>query len=324
MKEQHPEIDLQPNTLTFRVSNEDIINSRNQYGNLQYIIDIPSNTWNHTITDITDPDQPWLSEIKLDTGGLVLDDDVENEITITVPPNPVLDQQTGLWEINNLDINNFVTYNEWSEPYATNINIDLSQYKNYTIIDQSNQWRPITQTNVQLRLSDLFINYNPNSNQLFTPNNTLTIQVPTMTIQDYYLSKFKIDSDNLSTFNTTGNSEVTVNTNSSTNNNECYCIITIIDNTMNFYSVIVRDSYGSNNNLVFKIPPNSFYKLYSMSGSSTSANDFVKYFYYDNKMIGIISYYDNRYLYISGQTYPSESNINGGSGSIFGNFINDL
>ena len=124
--------------------------------------------------------------------------DESNEMTISIPSDP---SQLQNWNSNtktiehiDLEESSLVTYNEDSNlNYATSVNIDLSKYKDYSIIDQSNQWRTITQTTGQLTLADLFINYDATANQVFTPNNTLTIQVsPIIQIQKPVIKFIKL------------------------------------------------------------------------------------------------------------------------------------
>ena len=193
MKALYP--DLTDNQIILTLNDEDITNAKNQAGNLQGIIDIPSNTWNHVITAIENEEIDYYNKMKINVNN-ISDETLEtNTVTITIPQNPTLNQNDVLENID-IETSNLITYNAYDEIYGTNINIDLSQYKNnfnYTIIDQSPNWRTITQNNVQINLADLFINYNPNDNQLFSPNNTLTIQVPTMSIPTYNISKFYFD-----------------------------------------------------------------------------------------------------------------------------------
>lgn len=133
------------------------------------------------IDSIDIPEQEYFNKIKINVEDID-ESDNPNTITIQIPENPTLNQQNVLENID-VETSNLITYNQNDFDYGTTINIDLSKYRNYNIINQSNQWRTITTNNVQLTLADLFINYNPTANQLFSPNNTLTIQIPeTMSI----------------------------------------------------------------------------------------------------------------------------------------------
>lgn len=142
------------------------------------------------ITDIDNPQQTYFNKIKINVEDID-EEDNPNTITIQIPENPTLNQQNVLENID-VETSNLITYNENDLDYGTTINIDLSRYRNYNIISQSNQWRTITTNNVQLTLADLFINYDPTANQLFSPNNTLTIQIPeTMSVPKLTLNNIK-------------------------------------------------------------------------------------------------------------------------------------
>lgn len=142
------------------------------------------------ITDIDNPQQTYFNKIKINVEDID-EEDNPNTITIQIPENPTLNQQNVLENID-VETSNLITYNENDLDYGTTINIDLSRYKNYNIISQSNQWRTITTNNTQFTLADLFINYDPSANQLFSPNNTLTIAIPeTMSVPKLLLNNIK-------------------------------------------------------------------------------------------------------------------------------------
>ena len=118
---------LPDNQITLTLSDEDIYNAQQQSGTLEGIIDIPSHTWDHVITDKTYGDMEYFNKIKINVDDINTDTGLDpNTITITVPQNPTLNNGV----LQNIDIenSNLITYNENNEIYGTNINLNLANY----------------------------------------------------------------------------------------------------------------------------------------------------------------------------------------------------
>jgi hypothetical protein len=171
MKALYP--DLNDNTITLTLDDEDIENAQNQEGELQNIIEIPSETWDHVITEIDIPEQDYYNKIKINVEDID-ESDNPNTITIQIPETPTLNQQDILENID-VEDSELITYNENDLDYGTTINIDLSEYKKNIKTLETITNIPLQSNQTTYTISDLMTNQNADG---ITKDSTLYVNVP--------------------------------------------------------------------------------------------------------------------------------------------------